>query len=85
MANAFARSASSKVVEMIASVAGIISEAPTPSMTASPRISALTDQEATASSDPTLNSAAPITKIRQCPCMSPSRPPITSKAAKVNA
>ena len=52
VANAVARSRPWKVVERIASVAGSISDAPMPSMIASPRIIMPTECETDASSEP---------------------------------
>ena len=57
-AKAVARSRPLNVPERMASVVGIINDAPIPSMTASPTINWPTDVENEASSDPTPNSAS---------------------------
>src|SRR5450432_2133558 len=57
-ANAVARSRPWNVVEMIASVAGIISDAPIPSMRASPSTRLGTDHDTDASNEPAKNSHA---------------------------
>ena len=82
-ANAVARSRPWNVVERIASVAGSISDAPMPSMIASPRIIMPTECETDASSDPTPKNAAPITNIARWPYTSPRRPPMISNVANV--
>ena len=64
-ANAVARSRPLNVVDRIARVEGSISDAPMPSMIASPMISWVTDVEIDATSDPTPKSAAPMMKIRR--------------------
>ena len=85
-ANAVARSRPWNVLERIASVAGSMSDAPMPSMIASPRMSCgHRTARATAMSEPTPNSAAPMMKMRRWPYTSPSRPPMMSSVAKVSA
>ena len=60
-ANAVARSRPTNVVERMESVAGIISDAPMPSMSASPRKSVGTDVEIDAMNEPRPNVATPAT------------------------
>ncbi len=83
-ANATARSAPTNVVDRIDSVAGISSDAPMPSMIASPSTSVGTECDTDASSDPTPKMTAPMTNMRRCPYMSPSRPPMTRNVANVS-
>ena len=83
-ANAIARSGPSNVVDRIDSVAGIISDAPMPSMIASPSTSIGTECETDASSEPTPKIAAPTMNMRRWPYMSPSRPPMISSVANVS-
>ena len=83
-ANAVARSWPWNVDERMPSVAGIISDAPMPSMIASPKISTGTDWASDASSEPTPNSAAPMMNIRRAPKRSASRPPMISRLANVS-
>ncbi len=66
-ANAVARSRPRNVTERIASVAGNISDAPMPSITASPITSSGTDVDTDARSEPAPNSAAPTMKTLRCP------------------
>ena len=82
-ANAVARSRPTNVLDMMPIVAGSMSEAPAPSMIASPITSTTTPVDSEASSDPAPNSAAPTMNMRRAPKMSPSRPPMISSAAKV--
>ncbi len=62
---AVARSRPWNVVEMIDSVVGSISDAPMPSMIASPTIRLGMFQDSAASSDPAQNSEAPMMKMRR--------------------
>src|SRR5215207_8941364 len=82
---AVARSRPWNVVEMIDNVVGSISEAPMPSMIASPTIRLGMSHESAASNEPAPNSAAPMMKIRRWPNTSASRPPMMSRLAKVSA
>ncbi len=84
-ANAVARSRPWNVVEMMASVAGNISDAPVPSMSASPTIRLGTPHDNAARSEPPANSPAPMQKMRRWPKTSPSRPPMISRLANVSA
>ena len=83
-ANAFGRSAPVNVVDRIDSVAGIIIDAPMPSISASPTKSVGTDVEIDARNDPTPKIVAPSTNMRRWPKMSPSRPPMMSSVANVS-
>lgn len=65
--NANARSEPRNVVERIPSVAGIINDAPMPSITASPSTSVGTLVDKDASNEPIPKSAAPITNILRAP------------------
>jgi hypothetical protein len=71
-------------MDMSASVAGIISDAPTPSMSASPTNRLDTDHDNAASSEPTPNSRPPITNIVRWPWRSPRRPPMMSSDANTS-
>ena len=82
-ANAVARSRPWKLLVRMPRVAGSMSDAPTPSMTASPMTSVTTPVESAATSEPTAKNPAPIMKIRRGPWMSASRPPMMSSAANV--
>ncbi len=84
-ANAIARPRPRKVFDSSASVVGSMSDAPRPSMTASPSTRLATFHESDASSEPAVNNAAPMMKTRRCPKMSPSRPAMMRKVAKVSA
>ncbi len=84
IANAVPRSLPRNVPDRIASVAGIMSAAPMPSMTASPITSSGTDCEIDATKEPRPNSAAPMMKIRRWPYTSPSRPPMMRNVANVS-
>ena len=64
-ANAVARSRPWKVVEITASVVGSMSEAPIPSIRASPTMRLGMPHDNAASNEPPPNSAAPITKMRR--------------------
>ena len=66
-AKAVARSRPLKVPDRIASVAGSSSDAPRPSMIASPTIRDATDVDVAAMNEPTPNRAAPTMKMRRCP------------------
>ncbi len=66
-ANATARSRPWKVVDRIASVAGSISDAPQPSITASPITSTGTEPASEASSEPPAKMAAPTMNVRRGP------------------
>ena len=66
-ANAVARSRPWNVVDRIASVDGSISDAPMPSMIASPTTSCGTEVDTDATNDPTPKSAAPMMKMRRWP------------------
>jgi hypothetical protein len=55
------------VPESNASVAGSISDAPMPSMIASPMMSSGTEVDTEAMSEPTPNNAAPMMKMRRWP------------------
>ena len=83
-AKAVARSRPWKMLESRARVDGTIRAAPMPSMTASPRISQPTVGERAAISEPTPNSDTPITNRRRWPKMSPRRPPMIRRLAKVS-
>src|SRR6478609_8456991 len=82
-ANAVARSRPWNVLLSRPSVAGSISDAPMPSMIASPTTSETTPVERAATREPTAKSAAPIMKIVRGPWMSARRPPMISSAANV--
>ena len=83
-ANAIARSGPSNVVDRIESVAGISSDAPMPSMIASPSTSMGTECDTDASSEPTPKITAPTMNMRRWPYMSPRRPPMISSVANVS-
>ena len=83
-AKAMARPRPWKVFESSAKVDGSISDAPMPSIRASPTIRLATFHETEASSDPAANSAAPTMNTRRCPYTSPRRPPIMRNVAKVS-
>ncbi len=83
-ANATARSAPTNVVERMESVAGISSDAPIPSMIASPSTSMGTECDTDASSDPTPKMTAPTMNVRRWPYISPSRPPMIRNVANVS-
>ena len=65
---------------MIDSVVGSISDAPMPSMIASPTIRLGMLHESAASNEPPPKSAAPMMKMRRCPNTSARRPPMMSSA-----
>ena len=83
--NAVARSRPWNVVDRIDNVAGSMSDAPMPSINASPTMRLGTFHESAARSDPPQNNAAPITKMRRWPYTSPRRPPMMRRLAKVSA
>ena len=66
-ANAFARSAPWNVFDRIDSVAGIIIDAPMPSINASPTKRVGTEWEIEARSDPMPKTDAPMMNMRRCP------------------
>ena len=84
-ANALARVSPWNVVEMMASAVGSISDAPRPSMIASPSTRLATFHDSAASSDPIPKRAAPTMKTRRCPYTSPRRPPMIRNVANVRA
>jgi hypothetical protein len=84
-ANAVARSRPWNVVEMIDSVAGSISDAPMPSISASPTMRLGMFHDSAASNEPVPKSAAPMMKMRRWPYTSPRRPPMMRRLAKVSA
>ena len=69
--------------DSVARDAGKSSDAPMPSMIASPSTSAGTPFACDAMSEPPANTTAPIAKARRGPIMSPTRPPITSRLPSV--
>ena len=83
--NAVARSRPWNVVDNTDNVAGNMSDAPMPSINASPTMRLGTFHDSAASNDPPPNNAAPITKIRRWPYTSPRRPPMMRRLAKVSA
>jgi hypothetical protein len=66
-ANAVARSRPWNVSERIASVVGSMSDAPMPSMTASPRISSCTPCDTAARNEPAAKNTSPTMKMRRWP------------------
>ncbi len=83
-AKALARSDPSKVLERMARVAGSISDAPMPSITASPTSNVPTEVASDATSDPMPKSADPMMNMRRAPYTSPRRPPMMRNVANVN-
>ena len=78
------RSRAWNVAEMIESVAGIISAAPTP-WTARAEISSGALEERPQASEESVKTVRPMVKISRRPSRSPSFPPVSSSEAKVSA
>ena len=80
---ALPRSSGGKVTVMIESVAGIMNAAPTP-WTARPAISQPWSGASPIAALDSANTTTPKRNMRRRPRMSPSRPPVTSRTAKVS-
>ncbi len=83
-ANALALAGPWKVVDSVASEAGSSSDAPTPSINASPVASIAVLVARDASNEPLAKSNVPATKVRRTPKRSPMRPPMMSKLPRIS-